>query len=426
MEVIALILFASIFFGIMSGYPVGIMLGGLSILFGIFLVPDFLDFLPLRIMGIMENQLLISIPMFIFMGLMFEKSGLAEKLLESMAVLFGQLKGGLAVSVVVVGALLAASSGIVGATVITMGLISLPVMIKRGYSIPLSTGVICASSTLGQIIPPSVVLILLGSVMNVSVGTLFSKALTPGLFLVAAYIIYILIYAQIFPQKAPPLPSEYIKEYKQDGFFKKLLIAFFFPLLLIVLVLGSIFSGIATPTEASALGAAGAIFLTYTQKKLNWEIVKKVCLDTSHLTSMVFLILLGATTFSLVFRGLGGERFLIDLIVGSNLSPMMFLLLVMLVVFIAGFFIDFIEIIFILVPIVTPIFITLKMDLIWIGLLLCLNIQTSFLSPPFGFALFYLKGVAPQEVTTQHIYKGIIPFIVIQLLLLGAYIIFYN
>jgi len=426
MEIIALILFISIFFGIMSGYPVGIMLGGLSILFGILLVPDFLDFLPLRIMGIMENQLLISIPMFIFMGLMFEKSGLAEKLLESMAVLFGQLKGGLAISVVVVGALLAASSGIVGATVITMGLISLPVMIKRGYSIPLSAGVICASSTLGQIIPPSVVLILLGSVMNVSVGTLFSKALTPGLILVGTYIVYILIYAQIFPQKAPPLPVEYIKQYKKDGFFKKLLLAFFFPLLLIVLVLGSIFSGIATPTEASALGAAGAIFLTFSQKKLNWEIIKKVCLDTSHLTSMVFLILLGATTFSLVFRGLGGERFLIDLIVGSKLSPMMFLFLVMLVVFIAGFFIDFIEIIFILVPIVTPVFITLKMDLIWIGLLLCLNIQTSFLSPPFGFALFYLKGVAPQEVTTQHIYKGIVPFIAIQLLLLGVYIFFYN
>jgi tripartite ATP-independent transporter DctM subunit len=426
MEIIALILFISIFFGIMSGYPVGIMLGGLSILFGILLVPDFLDFLPLRIMGIMENQLLISIPMFIFMGLMFEKSGLAEKLLESMAVLFGQLKGGLAVSVVVVGALLAASSGIVGATVITMGLISLPIMIKRGYSIPLSAGVICASSTLGQIIPPSVVLILLGSVMNVSVGTLFSKALTPGLILVVAYIVYILIYAQIFPQKAPPLPVDYIKEYKKDGFVKKLLLAFLFPLLLIILVLGSIFSGIATPTEASALGAAGAIFLTYTQKKLNWEIVKKVCVDTSHLTSMVFLILLGATTFSMVFRGLGGEMFLIDLIVGSKLSPMMFLLLVMLVVFIAGFFIDFIEIIFILVPIVTPIFITLKMDLIWIGLLLCLNIQTSFLSPPFGFALFYLKGVAPQEVTTQHIYKGIVPFIAIQLLLLGVYIFFYN
>ena len=423
MEIIALILFVSIFFGILSGYPVGIMLGGLSILFGIILVPDFLDLLPLRIMGIMENQLLISIPMFIFMGLMFEKSGLAEQLLESMAVLFGQVHGGLAISVVIVGALLAASSGIVGATVITMGLISLPIMIKRGYSTELSTGVICASSTLGQIIPPSVVLILLGSVMNVSVGTLFSKALMPGLIMVAAYIIYILVYARIFPDKAPPLPIEYIKEYKKNGFKMKLLKVFVFPLLLIVLVLGSIFSGIATPTEASALGAMGAMFLTFTQKKLNWAIIKKVSIDTSHLTSMVFLILLGATTFSLVFRGLGGERFLIDAIVGSKLSPIMFLLLVMLMVFIAGFFIDFIEIIFIIVPIVTPIFVTLKMDLIWIGILLSINLQTSFLTPPFGFALFYLKGVAPPEVRTAQIYRGIIPFLAIQLLLLIGYIL---
>jgi tripartite ATP-independent transporter DctM subunit len=418
MEIIALILFVSIFFGILSGYPVGIMLGGLSILFGIILVPDFLDLLPLRIMGIMENQLLISIPMFIFMGLMFEKSGLAEQLLESMAVLFGQVKGGLAVSVVIVGALLAASSGIVGATVITMGLISLPIMIKRGYSTELSTGVICASSTLGQIIPPSVVLILLGSVMNVSVGTLFSKALMPGLILVFAYIVYILVFAKIYPHKAPPLPVEYIKEYKKTGFKLKLLKVFVFPLLLIVLVLGSIFSGIATPTEASALGAMGAMFLTFTQKKLNKEIIKKVSMETSHLTSMVFLILLGATTFSLVFRGLGGEKFLIDLIVESKLSPMMFLFLVMVIVFISGFFIDFIEIIFILVPIVTPIFATLKIDLIWVGILLAINLQTSFLSPPFGFALFYLKGVAPPEVKTAQIYRGIIPFLIIQLLLL--------
>jgi tripartite ATP-independent transporter DctM subunit len=426
MEIIALILFVSIFFGILSGYPVGIMLGGLSILFGIILVPDFLDLLPLRIMGIMENQLLISIPMFIFMGLMFEKSGLAEQLLECMAVLFGQVKGGLAVSVVIVGALLAASSGIVGATVITMGLISLPIMIKRGYSTELSTGVICASSTLGQIIPPSVVLILLGSVMNVSVGTLFSKALMPGLILVFAYIVYILVFAKIYPHKAPPLPVEYIKEYKKTGFKLKLLKAFVFPLLLIVLVLGSIFSGIATPTEASALGAMGAMFLTFTQKKLNKEIIKKVSMETSHLTSMVFLILLGATTFSLVFRGLGGEKFLIDLIVESKLSPMMFLFLVMVIVFISGFFIDFIEIIFILVPIVTPIFATLKIDLIWVGILLAINLQTSFLSPPFGFALFYLKGVAPPEVKTAQIYRGIIPFLIIQLLLLLGYVLMYN
>lgn len=420
MEIIAIVLFLAIFITIMTGYPVGLTLGGLSILVGLLLVPDFLDLLPLRIMGIMENQVLISVPMFIFMGLMFEKSGLAESLLESMAILFGKMNGGLAVSVLFVGALLAASSGIVGATVITMGLISLPVMLKRGYSPELATGIIAASGTLGQIIPPSVVLILLGSVMNISVGDLFSKALIPGLLLVFIYLVYIIVYAKMNPSKAPALTQEYIDSFKSSDYKQKMVKAFLFPLLLIVAVLGSIFAGVATPTEAAAVGAMGAIVLTVVQNKMTYEVLKQVCIDTSHLTSMVFLILIGATTFSLVFRGLGGERFLLEAIGQSGFSPYAFLFIVMAVVFFAGFFIDFIEIIFIIVPIVTPIFAGLKMDLVWVGILISLNLQTSFLSPPFGFALFYLKGVAPPEVTTKHLYKGIIPFLLLQLLVLLA------
>jgi tripartite ATP-independent transporter DctM subunit len=422
MEIIAIILFVSIFIAIMSGYQVGIILGGLSIIFGVIFVPDFLGLLPLRIMGIMENSLLISIPMFIFMGLMFERSGLAANLLESMAVLFGKINGGLAISVVLVGTLLAASSGVVGATVITMGLISLPLMLKWGYSPALASGAICASGTLGQIIPPSVVLILLGSVMNVPVGKLFSEAMLPGLLLVVMYIIYIAVYAKLYPQNAPALPNEYLENYKKDNYLKKVVTALFFPLLLILIVLGSIFMGLATPTEAAAIGALGSIIMTKFQGAFNLKILKDVCIETSHLTSMVFLILLGATTFSLVFRGLGGEKLLVDLIVGSNIAPIYFLILVMIIVFILGFFVDFIEIIFIIVPIVAPIFSAMKMDLMWIGILMCINLQSSFLSPPFGFALFYLKGVAPPEVTTKHLYKGIVPFLIMQALLLAAYI----
>lgn len=418
MQILALVLFATIFISILWGYPVGLTLGGLSILVGIVFVPDFLDLLPLRIMGVMENQVLIAVPLFIFMGLMFEKSGLAERLLETMSMLLGRLPGGLAISVVLVGTLLAASSGIVGATVITMGLISLPVMLKRGYSPELACGTICSSGTLGQIIPPSVVLILLGSVMNVPVGSLFTQAIVPGLLLVVAYCLYIFVYAWLYPSKAPALTREEIAIFKSEDYLKKTLEAFVYPMGLILTVLGSIFFGIATPTEAAAVGALGAMFLTFLQRKLNFNIIKEVSVSTGHLTSMVFLILLGATTFSLVFRGLGGERFLVEVINQSSLSPVVFLLLVMLLMFVAGFFIDFIEIVFIVVPVVTPIFITMKMDLIWIGILMAINLQTSFLSPPFGFALFYLKGVAPPEISTSMIYKSIVPFMIIQIAVL--------
>ncbi len=425
MEVIALILFLVIFILILFGYPVAFTLGGVSIIFGLLtLGPDFLYFLPSRIMGVMSNSVLLAVPLFVYMGIMLEKSGLAESLLETMAMLFGRLKGGLAISVVIVGALLAASTGIVGATVITMGLISLPTMLKRNYSAELATGTIASSGTLGQIIPPSVVLVLLGSVLNVSVGDLFTAALVPGVLLVGLYMAYILIYARINPDQAPPIPASEIAAFKSENFLAKTIKAFVLPLLLIITVLGSIFAGIASPTEAAAVGALGATILTLVQKKFSITVLKEVMQGTTHLTSMVFLILLGATTFSLVFRGLGGDRYLTDLIIQADMSPHMFLAIVMFAVFIAGFFIDFIEIIFIIVPVVAPIFVSLDVNLIWIGVLLALNLQTSFLTPPFGFSLFYLKGVAPSSVTTAQLYRGIIPFVIIQMVFLFLVIFF--
>jgi len=419
MEILALVLFILIFVLILFGYPVAFTLGGLSIIVGYFaLGPEYFNFLPSRIMGVMSNYVLLAVPLFIFMGLMLEKSGIAEKLLETMSFLFGSLKGGLAISVVIVGALLAASTGIVGATVITMGLISLPTMLKRNYHKGISTGTIAASGTLGQIIPPSVVLVLLGSVLNVSVGDLFTAALLPGLLLVLSYIIYILIYGQIKPDHLPPIPKEELVAFRKKGFVKDIFMAFLLPLLLIIAVLGSILAGIASPTEAAAVGALGATLLTLMRGKLNLAVLQKVMQGTTKLTSMVFIILLGATCFTLVFRGLGGDTYLVELIKSSNLSPMTFLLLVMLIVFIAGFFIDFIEIIFIIVPVVAPIFKAYDMNLIWIGILLAMNLQTSFLTPPFGFSLFYLKGVAPPEVSTKDIYKGVLPFLAIQIVFL--------
>lgn len=422
---LAILLFISIFVLILYGYPVAFTLGGLSVIYALcFLDPSAFNALPLRIMGVMNNYVLIAVPLFIYMGIMLERSGLAESLLETMTILFGKMKGGLAISVVIVGGLLAASTGIVGATVITMGLISLPTMLKRGYTAELATGTIAASGTLGQIIPPSVVLVLLGSVLNVSVGTLFAAALLPGLLLVVFYLIYILLKATIHPRSAPPIPEEEIRAFRQHNFAWKVAKAFLMPMLLIVAVLGSILAGIATPTEAAAVGALGATVLTIIQGKFNLGVLRGVMRETTHLTSMVFLILLGATTFSLVFRELNGDVYLVDLIRRSDLSASTFLILVMVVVFIAGFFIDFIEIVFIIVPVVAPIFKEYGMDLIWIGVLLGLNLQTSFLTPPFGFSLFYLKGVAPPTVTTRHLYRGIIPFVLIQLLFLAVVILF--
>lgn len=425
MEALALLLFVLIFILILAGFPVAFTLGGLSVIFGYFTLGiDFFNFLPSRIMGVMSNYVLIAVPLFIYMGIMLEKSGIAEELLDTMAILFGKVRGGLAISVIVVGAMLAASTGIVGATVITMGLISLPTMLKRNYNPELATGTIASSGTLGQIIPPSVVLVLLGSVLNVPVGDLFAAALLPGIILVIAYIIYVLIIAKLKPELAPAIPADEIEKAKSGNFSRQLISAFILPFLLILAVLGSIFLGIASPTEAAAVGALGATLLTVLQGKFNYPVLKEVMAQTTRLTSMVFVILLGATTFALVFRGMGGDRFLVETISQSNLSPYSFLLLVMIAVFIAGFFIDFIEIIFIIVPVVAPIFESYGMNLIWIGILLALNLQTSFLTPPFGFSLFYLKGVAPPGITTGHLYRGIVPFILIQVILLLLSVLF--
>lgn len=425
MEYLPLILFAVVFLLILAGFPVAFTLGGMAVLVGVIVFDvDFFYLLALRVYGTMQNFVLIAVPLFVFMGILLEKSGIAERLLETMALLFGRFRGGLAIAVVVVGALLAASTGIVGATVVTMGLISLPTMLKRGYGPRISTGAIASAGTLGQIIPPSVVLVLLGSVLNVSVGNLFLAAIVPGLGLVVCYLLYIVIYARLFPDRTPVMPKEEVAAFRQRGFTWELVKTFLFPFLLILAVLGTIFAGIASPTEAAGVGAFGALLLTAVQGKLNWKMLAATTRETTQITSMVFMILVGATAFSLVFRALEGDRLLLNLIEGAQLGPYGFLALVMVIVFVAGFFIDFIEIIFIIVPVVAPLFAKMGMDLTWIGILLAVNLQTSFLTPPFGFALFYLKGVAPPEIKTSHLYQGIIPFVIIQLLFLILLILF--
>ncbi len=420
-----IILFIAVFLLILVGYPVAFTLGGLSVLVGIIVFDvDFFYLLSLRIFGTMQNFVLLAVPLFVFMGMTLEKSGIAERLLHTMSMLFGSIRGGLAIAVVVVGAMLAASTGIVGATVVTMGLISLPTMLKNGYGTSLSTGVIASSGTLGQIIPPSVVLVLLGSVLSVSVGDLFLAAVIPGLGLVCIYLIYILIYGRIFPTRVPSVSKEELLQFKAKGFSSEIVKSFLFPFFLIVIVLGSIFSGIASPTEAAGVGAFGALILAIFSGRFSVKMLKEVMKETTAITSMVFMIFVGATAFSLVFRGLEGERFLLALVQRSDLTPMTFLVLVMVVVFISGFFIDFIEIVFIVVPVVAPVFVSMGVDLVWVGILLAINLQTSFLTPPFGFALFYLKGVAPPEVKTRDLYKGVIPFVLIQLVVLGLLIAF--
>ncbi|WP_288030301.1 TRAP transporter large permease subunit [Prosthecochloris sp.] len=418
-------MFGSVFLLLLLGYPVALTLGGVSVIFGLLIFgPEFFALLPLRIWGTMNNVVLLAVPLFVFMGVMLEKSGIAEKLLETMSMLFGKFRGGLALSVVIVGALLAASTGIVGATVVTMGLMSLPVMLKRGYQPELATGTIAASGTLGQIIPPSIVLVLLGSILNVSVGDMFVGALIPGLMLVTAYLLYIVLLGFMRPDTMPSVSQEEMLSFASKASMKTVIEAFLIPMLLVLAVLGSIFAGIASPTEAAAIGAFGALLLTLFQRKLSLDVLRSVMRETTSLTSMVFMILAGASAFSLVFRGMHGDRLLADAILQANLQPELFLALVMIVVFLAGFFIDFIEIIFIIVPVVAPVFTAFGVDLLWIGVLLAMNLQASFLTPPFGFSLFYLKGVAPKEVTTSHLYRGIIPFIVIQVMMLVLVIVF--
>lgn len=416
MEWIALLMVVLVFVFLAFGFPVAFTLAGVGTITGVLtLGPEFFNFLPSRIMGVMSNYVLIAVPLFIFMGIMLEKSGIAATLLKTMAQVFGKMNGGLGVSVIIVGTLLAASTGIVGATVVTMGLISLPTMLQSQYDIPLATGIIASSGTLGQIIPPSIVLILIGTVLNVPVGNLFLGAIVPGLMIVGFYILYVLVLAKIKPDLAPSverIDSEPVSA-------KTILIALVMPLFLIVAVLGSIFAGIASPTEAAAVGAFGSILMTAIVGRFNWSRLIQVGRQTTRLTTMVFFILIGATTFSLVFRGLHGDDLVLDLIQSTQLSPTNLMILILGIVFLLGFFIDFVEIIFIIVPIILPILQSYNIDLLWVGILLGLVLQTSFLTPPFGFSLFYLKGVVPPEVQTKDLYKGIIPFVLIQLIVLS-------
>jgi tripartite ATP-independent transporter DctM subunit len=435
-ELIPLFMFFTVCIVLMLGYPVAFSLAGTALLFaGAGIVsghfdPAFLSALPNRIYGTIKNSTLIAVPLFVMMGVMLEKSRVAEQLLNNMAALFGQLRGGLAISVVVVGTLLAASTGIVGATVVTMGLLSLPTMINRGYDPKLATGVICATGTLGQIIPPSISLVLLGDILSsayqqaqlnmgvynpktVSVGDLFIGALIPGLILVVLYILYILIYARLRPSAAPQLND------LQRPKLTTLLSGLLPPVVLIVTVLGSILLGIATPTEAAGVGALGAGLLALAKGQLTISRLREVSQSTLDVTCMVFMILIGAAVFSLVFRGFGGEELIHQMFEQMPGGVVGATAIVMLVIFLLGFILDFIEITYVVVPIVGPILLTMGVDPIWLGIMMAINLQTSFLTPPFGFALFYLRGVAPASVKTADIYRGIIPFVMIQLLLMA-------
>lgn len=426
-------LFIIVIFLLMLGYPVAFTLSGVSLIFAIFcsLTNNFdlslLYALPSRLFGIITNETLVAIPMFIFMGIMLEKSKIAENLLESMSKLFSNLKGGLGISVIIVGALLAASTGIVGATVVTMGLLSLPTMLKKKYDVKVATGTILASGTLGQIIPPSIILILLGDVISssyqeaqnmmgifsqesVSVGDLFAGAIFPGLILVSFYIIYIIYIANFKKNLIPEI--KYNESFKMTEIFLSL----YAPLFLIFAVLGSIIMGIATPSEASSFGAIGAIILAAINKKINKSILKEVLIKTSKITSMIFILLIGATIFSLVFRGLEGDVFINNLLLEMPGDVYFKLFIVMFVIFLLGFILDFIEITYVVIPVVAPILLTMGLDPIWLGILIAINLQTSFLTPPFGFAIFYLKSVIPKNINTVDIYKGVIPFIIIQLI----------
>ncbi|RVU31784.1 TRAP transporter large permease [Neptunomonas marina] len=439
-EYLSLFLFLAAVLVLLMGYSVAFSLAGTGLLFAAVGAATghfdavFLEAIPNRLIGIMNNEVLIAVPLFVFMGVMLEKSKIAEELLDTMASLFGPIRGGLGISVTVVGMLLAASTGIVGATVVTMGLLSLPTMLRRGYDPQVATGVICASGTLGQIIPPSIVLVLLGDVISsayqqaqidqgifspetVTVGDLFLGALIPGLLLVLAYILYLVYKAVAAPETVPAIPEEDRGSRAElPGKVMKVLLP---PIMLIGLVLGSILGGLATPTEAAAVGAVGAIVLSIFKRSFNLKVLNEVMRSTTQVSSMVFIILVGASIFSLVFRGYGGDdlvrEFLTDLPGGMWGA----LVVVMLVMFLLGFFLDFIEITFVVVPIVAPILLTMGLDPVWLGIMIALNLQTSFLTPPFGFALFYLRGVAPESIATMQIYKGVIPFIVIQLCMLG-------
>jgi len=400
---------------LLLGFPVAFTFGGVALIFGVLAEGwDLFAFMPFRIFSIMQNTVLMAVPLFIFMGIVLQKTQLAEQLLESMGRLFGSMRGGLAVSTILVGALLAASTGVVGASVVAMGVISLPVMLRHGYSRPLACGVICGAGTLGQIIPPSIILIILGDVMGLPVGDLFQAAVVPGLVLVGIYIVYVLLYAYARAEVAPPLPvvadaGSGARQYLDA------LRAIVPPLLLIIVVLGSIFAGIATPTESSALGVVGAILLAMLYRKFAWRMLYASALETVKVTAMVFAILLGATAFSMAFSYTGGDVIVEQFLTQLPGEKWGFLVFSMTIILLLGFFIDFVEISFIVVPILAPIAEALGISMLWFAVLIAMNLQTSFLTPPFGFSLFYLKGVAPPGVRTVDIYRGVVPFILMQL-----------
>jgi len=409
---------------LMAGFPVTFTLMGTALCFGLIGFGwNFFNLLPLRIWGVMTNVTLLAVPLFVFMGVMLERSGLAEELLDTMGILFGRIRGGLAVSVVVVGALMGASTGIVGATVVTMGLLAVPTMLKRGYQNELATGTVSASGTLGQIIPPSIVLVLIGDIVGVPVGDLFLGAVFPGLVLVGLYIVYIMSIAIIKPQWSPAIPQHERDAISGLLLIKRVMRALFPPLFLMIAVLGSIFAGIASPTEAAAVGAVGATFLTIINRRFSYQILNDVMLATMELTCMVFIILVGAAAFGLVFRGMGGDELVREFLgaIAEAHGKWFVLFIVMGLIFVIGFFLDFIEITFIHVPVLAPIMIEFGFDPVWFCILIAVNLQTSFMTPPFGFSLFYLKAVTPPSITTGHIYRGIIPFVIVQLI--GLFIV---
>jgi tripartite ATP-independent transporter DctM subunit len=431
-------MFAAVIIVLMAGFPVAFCLGGVALIFALAGMVGggfdaaFLQTMPNRLFGIMNNQTLLAVPLFVFMGITLERAQIAEKLLDNLSSLFGSLRGGLGISVTVVGMLLAASTGIVGATVVTMGLLSLPTMLRRGYSPQIASGTICAAGTLGQIIPPSIVLVLLGDVLSsaysqaqlaqnifnpdtVSVGDLFAGALLPGLLLVGLYIVY-LIGVAIF--KPDAMPAAERASGKTD--WLALLGALAPPLLLILAVLGSIIGGLATPTEAASVGAVGALLLASSRRALNLARLREIMQSTIRVSSMVFLILIGASLFSLVFRGYGGDHLVQDVLTSLPGGVVGAVISVMVLMFLLGFVLDFIEITFVVVPIVGPILLAMGLDPVWLGIMIAINLQTSFLTPPFGFALFYLRGVAPESLSTGDIYRGVIPFVGIQIVALGV------
>lgn len=419
-----IIMFFAALLLLLLGFPVAFTFGGVALIFGVFAEGwDLFAFMPFRIYSIMQNTVLMAVPLFVFMGIVLQKTRLAEQLLESMGRLFGSMRGGLAVSTVLVGALLAASTGVVGASVVAMGVISLPVMLKYGYDRPLACGVICSAGTLGQIIPPSIILIILGDVLGLPVGELFQAALIPGLTLVGLYVAYVLGLAYFRPACARPVAFEGGNGRKALQYAAALR-AVVPPLLLIVVVLGSIFAGVATPTESSALGAVGAMLLAVLYRRFSWRMVYDSALETTKVTAMVFAILLGATAFSMAFSYTGGDLVVEEFLLQLPGEKWGFLIFSMTIILVLGFFVDFVEISFIVVPILAPIAEALGINMMWFAILIAMNLQTSFLTPPFGFSLFYLKGVAPSEVRTLDIYRGVVPFVLIQVSVLIAMLVF--